>query len=234
MMPEPTEQLPLNTPADADASVSKPVADLGFWLSWVISVLFHPLLMPTYILVAGSIGVKGFLYYSGDNWVQFLQVFAGLTVGLPGLAIMILRQFKLISGITLDEQTDRPLPMFITALFYFFAAYLLQAHFMFNPDMLFMLLSVAVTIVLAALTSLVWKISAHAIGTAGALTLILLLARQYPENNLMWFVVGMSAAWGITAAARLKLQAHTPAQVWIGSGLGMLCTGSIYMLLSAL
>lgn len=232
-------ELPSTSPEIISAKPSKgpatgPKKGVGYWLSWVVSVLFHPLLMPTYLFVAGSIGVKGFIYYTGDAWFQLLQLFMLLTVALPAVAIMILNRFKLVSGLTLSEQTDRPLPLFITALFYFLAVYLMRAQFMFNLDMLYMLIAIGVVIMLATVISLFWKISAHAIGTSGTLGLLVLLAIGYPENELLEYVVGASAAWGMTSAARLRLQAHTPAQVWVGSIIGLVVTSVVFRLLQGM
>jgi hypothetical protein len=206
----------------------------GFWdiLAWFASFVFHPLLMPTYLYLIGSFGVQGFVYQQEGNWWQLLQFLFTITFAIPGLIILLLRRLNMIKSITLDLQTDRPLPMFLTALVYAVSIFLMQGSFILNLDMLVILACVTLTILVAALISLFVKISAHAIGTAGTLTYILLLAYKYPENNLLPLAVLAALAWGLTMAARLQLGAHTQAQVWWGSALATVLGGGMFYIFS--
>jgi hypothetical protein len=138
---------------------------------------------------------------------------------------------KWIKSITLEIRDDRPLPMFITAVIYAFSIYLMQGSFLLNLDMIMILASITLTVLCTAIVSMFVKISAHAIGTAGALTFIALLAYKYQENNLLIYAIMASIAWGCTLFARLQLKAHTPPQIWSGSVFAVIFSFSLFNLL---
>ena len=62
-----------------------------------------------------------------------------------------------------------------------------------------------------------WKISIHAVGVAGGVFLLMVVAQEY------WWP--LLAAPGLVAWARLKLGAHSPGQIAAGTTLGVLVPG---------
>lgn len=190
-------------------------------LAWLVSFVFHPLLMPSYIYILGTLGIEGFIAHDGEAWWRLLQFFVIMTFIFPGLMIVLMRRLGLVSSITLDNAQDRPLPMFLTGLIYAITIYLLRASFVMNFDFMLIMIGITATVIVTALISLFIKISAHAIGTASTMTYLLLLSARYPENNMMPLLLAMIVGWGATLASRLQLKAHTGLQVWLGSLLGV-------------
>ncbi|MCR4438534.1 MAG: hypothetical protein QHJ34_05660 [bacterium] len=81
----------------------------------------------------------------------------------------------------------------------------------------------AVNTLLIALINLRWKMSAHAMGAAGALAG---LTYAFGATMLPAYVLLLVVGW-----ARLRLRAHTPAQVVAGACAGLLLTlGQLWLL----
>lgn len=192
-------------------------------LANVFSVLFQPLLIPTYTLL---------ILFNLNNYFSLLippqvrhlilwMVFL-ITFVLPLLFIFILYKRKIITSINMDKREERIFPLVITALFYLLAYYIVYQA---NLDVLYLrlFLGSALLICIALVISVFWKISMHMIGVGGLLgALIGIGIAAYID--LTFFVILAVLVSGLTGFARLKLKAHTPSQVYIGflTGMGMM------------
>ncbi|MCB0643086.1 MAG: hypothetical protein KDC44_15660, partial [Phaeodactylibacter sp.] len=84
-----------------------------------ISLLFHPLLILTYILVLLLLSNP---YLFGVNTIQeeiplvLLMFFS--TVLIPGIAVAMLKLLGLIKSLTMEERNERIGPYIITSIFY--------------------------------------------------------------------------------------------------------------------
>jgi hypothetical protein len=131
-----------------------------------------------------------------------------------------------IKDLELNERRERFVPYLITAAYYLFAFYLLK-DFPAPSGMLriirVFMLGATGSVVIASIVNRFWKISAHSIAQGGVcgtlLTLCLLLPS--PPLNTLYLSIFIS---GLVGWSRLKLQAHSPAQIYIGFGLGLACT----------
>lgn len=192
-------------------------------LANVFSVLFQPLLIPTYTLL---------ILFNLNNYFSLLippqvrhlilwMVFL-ITFVLPLLFIFILYKRKIITSINMDKREERIFPLVITALFYLLAYYIVYQA---NLDVLYLrlFLGSALLICIALVISVFWKISMHMIGVGGLLgALIGIGIAAYID--LTFFVILAVLVSGLTGFARLKLKAHTPWQVYVGflTGMGMM------------
>jgi membrane-associated phospholipid phosphatase len=69
-----------------------------------------------------------------------------------------------------------------------------------------------------------WKISIHSVG-AGALTALVLILSLKMYSPLVWYLIPVIIAGGLVLSSRLKLNYHTPQQVWVGLLTGFLGLG---------
>jgi len=187
-----------------------------------VSVMFHPLLMPTYALII--------IFNSGTHYSympfqaqKIIYVLIFLTTFLiPVSIIPFLLQLKLISTFQLNERKDRIIPLFVTAISYYFSFYLLnQLPFHVPQFIKILILASAILIIINLFINLKWKISSHLIGISGLLSLIFIYAIVY-YANLLYVLVLITLISGIVAFARLKLNAHSPQQIYLGFLLGFL------------
>jgi membrane-associated phospholipid phosphatase len=136
-----------------------------------------------------------------------------LIVGIliPLVCIFLLHTFRVISDIGLENRKDRFLPFILTAASYIFCSILFFRLGMplFVPSML---IGAAISLIINAVISLWWKISAHLTGAGGLLGGILCVSYKLSIDPFDWIMLIVMIC-GLLAAARLYLKAHTPAQV---------------------
>lgn len=85
------------------------------------------------------------------------------------------------------------------------------------------MLGASVALAITVVVNRWWKISAHATAIGGlvALSIVLSMLPDMPLS-MVWLVASTFLAAGITCTARLILQCHTPAQVYLGFANGFI------------
>src|ERR1043166_186191 len=146
---------------------------MGNHIAKTISVLLHPLLMPTY----------GFalLFYT-DNYVgNFLDprikliivvVSFFFTFLLPVLNTLVLLKLNRISSLQLSDPRERAIPYGSTSIYYFTLFYLFWKE-NFPAICEILVLGAGLSILLTLLINFKWKISAHSVGIGGIIGAIL-------------------------------------------------------------
>jgi membrane-associated phospholipid phosphatase len=141
---------------------------------------------------------------------------------VPLACIFLLYTFRLISDIWLEDKRDRFFPYLITALSYVFCSVLFFRMGMplFVPSLL---VGAAISLIVNAVISLWWKISAHMTGVGGLLGGILCVSYKLSINPYGWIIL-IVLICGLVACARLYLKAHTLGQVAAGFFNGLFWT----------
>lgn len=218
--------------------VSLCISHLTTSLARFLSVAFHPLLMPTLLfglllfLAPGAIGMDAFSVTLRLSLL--VLIFVG-TFAVPSLLIFYLFRSGYVRSLHLSDLADRRLPYFLTALIYTFMTYLfafqMQLVSTIAPEIAIMLGSIAVSILFVGLISLYWQISAHGVGIGGVLGGIGGLMGRFGLTDLFLPLLGLVLLTGFVASARLKLNAHTPAEIGAGLLLGLLVSlGAVFWL----
>lgn len=189
-------------------------------IAQVFSWSFHPLLMPT-------IGIMIMMFT--DSYVSFIPFQAKKmmilltaigTFILPALMIPLFLLQGKISNIELDERKERIYPLALTSIFYLLTFILFLRIPVFSLVHSF-ILGVLLSVVAAFLISLRWKISTHMIGIGGLVALVLVLSFKL-DLHLIYPLIGVLIAAGITGSSRIYLEAHTEGQVYAGFLTGFL------------
>lgn len=189
-------------------------------LAWLISLLFHPLLMPLYGLVF-LLSAPTFLSYLPAEIKNILiMVVAINNVMVPVGVFMFFRYRKVISSFSLDDRNERVIPLLITSILYCSTSFII---FRFQVPFFLKSFIFATSVVAIVLTMINfwWKISIHSAG-AGALTATVMILSFKMNTNLLWSLVTIILFSGAILASRLKLNAHEPSQVWVGYATGFL------------
>lgn len=193
-------------------------------LALVLSVVFHPLLVPSYLYYIVCYQLPGVVLYPllPNRWLVVAFAF-GFTFLLPTLCAAGLYWTGAISSLELYDRRQRTLPFLAAAISFGVAAWLMEhTHFAVDALLRYMMVGMAVAVLLTLLISLRWKISAHAVGVGGAVGLLALLQLSgLADQAVLWWLLGSILLAGAVLSARLQLQAHTPAQVWSGVALGL-------------
>ena len=186
-------------------------------LSRLTSILFHPLLIPTwgFLLLSNS----GF-YFALLPWsikkLLLLVVFL-FTCLLPALSLGLLSLSSKFD-LKMEKSTDRILPLLMSSVFYYLGYLILERMPLFPIYNLFLIACVLVQIALI-IVSLRWKISAHSAAIGGLIGGLIGLSFRLHENPLLIISILILVA-GMVGTSRLILLKHTNGEVYAGFTLG--------------
>lgn len=189
-------------------------------LAIAASIIFHPMLMPL-------IGL--FLIFHSGTHISYIPstfrvivywiVFA-TTCLLPLSMLPLFLYFGVIKSFNMEHHRERVLPVFTTGVLLFIGYLVLQRLHL--PLFLnrFLLASIF-SLITASVITYFWKISLHMVGIGGVLGAILILSLKIGLGITPAFILLIIGA-GITASARLYLNAHTSLQILAGFALGFM------------
>lgn len=185
----------------------------------VISFLFHPLLLSTYLVIFLSAFFPTMVMADrGKLWIVTAFIFV-FTFLLPALNLIMLRSFKTIGSLTLRDRQDRIFPFAIITVIYGIIAFLFYYKLPF-PNLNKLMLIVFGLVLASLLITFFFKISIHSISMAGAVGIVLPLNRAMEEPRLLVPTVVLIMLAGLVMSARLVLGAHTLREVLQGAMVG--------------
>ncbi|MGB6037740.1 MAG: hypothetical protein WBG42_15805 [Cryomorphaceae bacterium] len=184
-----------------------------------ISAIAHPLMMP---LLAVFIAFNFDWYLAGrlvsDQENIIYLIIAMSTIAFPGLNILLLKWYGVVSALSMPIRKERSAP-FISTLFFFGLGYYLLRKGNLPHPLYSIYLGCCLVLFVLILINLKWKISIHAAGIAGVVGSTIGLFQIHDFSNF-WLIAILIAIAGLTLSARLILSAHTPAQVYAGAVVG--------------
>ncbi len=192
-------------------------------LARFLSVVLHPLLLPTYLFAF-------ILYYlpapalslpMQSRWIV-LGMILFTTFIIPGLGAYTMVRTGHLDSMEMDRREQRRLPLLFTGLCYAITAYLFYREPAFDEIFYFIMVLITASVLLTYAVSLFWKISAHSIGAGGAFGLLMLLSKLVPDVSMLFPIAFATILAGSVLSARLALHAHTPYEVYTGFGTGLL------------
>ncbi len=201
-------------------------------LSRLFSVLFHPLIIPTLgILILFRLNTYVSLVVS-DPAKRFVLIIVFVNTALaPVLATLLLKRAGVIRDVLLGERSERLFPLLLTALFYILTYYLLKQIQL--PSLIYYYVIGATLLVLICLIiTFKWKISIHMI-SMGGVTGFLIATSLLLRTDVSLLVMLAVLLSGIVGSSRIRLNAHTPMQVYAGFVLGLVVMLFLYTYLRA-
>ena len=184
-------------------------------LSRFLSVLFHPLLMPTYgVFIYFFLQLKMGLNYPA-NVKYFVILFVFLTTfAIPLLLTFFMLRFKLINSFEMKTQSERIIPLFITAILFYITYYSLN-DIGFFVDLQLFILGSTVLVLLTVFINYFTKISIHMVGIGGVSGAVIALGVSY-KIDVVYLLNLIIIISGLLGYARLKLGAHRQFQIYAG------------------
>ncbi len=190
-----------------------------------ISIAFHPLFMPLYglIIIFSAPTLFGYLPPNVKRILFFIVLINNVL--LPISLLPYLRYRNHITSWSMENRKERMLPLFIATILYAATSYIIIRY----PVPVFIKTFIAgIFIVSLSVTAinLWWKISIHSVAAGSIAALVLVLSIKM-NSTLLWPLLIVILGSGLTLSARLKLNAHSPLEVWTGflfgyAGLGLL------------
>ena len=193
-----------------------------------ISILFSPLLIPTY---AALILLYSGFHFSMFSWEakRFLLIVVIISTAImPAITLTVASLGKKLQ-ITAGNSGDLWIPMIFSALYYYLGFYLLN-KMPFYAIFKVLLLSGAILIVLLMMISLRWKISYHTAAAGSLFGMVTALSLRLGANPLMLLSI-IAMISGLIATARVILQKNGLVETLAGFPIGFLVFFLIFFLL---
>lgn len=192
-------------------------------LAKVISVIFHPLLIPTY-LIAVLINLNVFfalMIPDEAKWKIIILVLITSAI-FPLIILYGMYRLKLVKSLLLDSREERLYPYIATSIFFLVSCYMIW-QINISPVYYYCLLGASILAVLTLLINIFWKISAHTVSMGGVLGILIGLQTML-LIDIMWLIVIIILISGVVGFARLRAGTHTQAQIYTGYILGFFGT----------
>jgi membrane-associated phospholipid phosphatase len=186
----------------------------------IISLIFQPLLMPTYGMI---LMMNMDIFYSLPlvwRWVAIVGTFL-FTAVMPATPILIMIRKGEISDLFISKREDRTMPYLFSLLAYVFWSLFMSRTLQFPNFIVAMGFGSAFSIFIIVLINLKWKISAHLAGIGGLTGSIIGISYRMAINPI-WLIIIVLTITALVAISRIGLKAHTPAQTLAGFVIGLL------------
>lgn len=206
----------------------------------IISILFHPLLVLTYMLVVFLL-VNPYLF--GVHNIQepfgmqlILRVFLS-SFFIPMVAVLMLHFTGLVQSMEMPQREQRIGPYIVTGIFYLWLFRNLLDNTTVPRLFTSFVLGATIALFLAFFINLFSKISAHAVGMGGVIGMLLLLMTYFPQyDSIVLQLRGGNAVEisltvmlllailiaGLVGTSRLSLKAHQPMDLYGGYAIGLI------------
>lgn len=207
------------------------------FLAHTVSVIFHPLSVLTYTLV---FLLSANPYVFGVSRIvekmDLILIVFSTTFLLPALATFLMVRLKLADDLQLQERMQRVGPYIAAGVLYSWMTKNLLENTDIPPLFAAISLGCTLSIFAAFVVNVQFKISLHAIGSAGMTAIFIILHLHYPyaritldlqelgtlQISLLTMVFIAVIIAGLTGTSRLILGVHQPREVYWGYVLGMI------------
>lgn len=186
----------------------------------IVSLVFHPLLMATYLNAILLIRTPLFAARIRPEIIpQFLLVILLITAVMPAFSVFLLKTFKYISNLDLTTRKERIVPFIFILVYYAIATYLFMVKLEMGFLFIVIITSATFLIFILLIITLRFKISIHATSIWACVGLLtgIFITHSIVMGGLYY---GALIAAGLTSTSRLYLGYHTPSEVWTGSIVG--------------
>jgi len=203
----------------------------------ILSVLFHPLLMVTYMLLLlllinpYQFGVHNLM----GQWKLVVLVFLS-TFAMPIFAVFLMRSLNMIKTMQMEDRFERIGPYILTGVFYLWMFINFRSNQLIPKPMVIVMLGSTIALFLDFFFNNFTKISAHATGMGGLVGMAVINtmffnfdtftldfgamgAYEISTNFVLMAVIVLA---GFVCTARLLIGAHTEKQLYYGFAAGFL------------
>jgi hypothetical protein len=193
---------------------SKKPEDILERLAKIVTVIFHPLLMPVYgmAIILSAPTLYGYLPFTVKKLIILIMLVNNVLLPLSLLPFFI--HTNIISSWTISERRERNIPLAITTLLYCTTSFI----FFRFPIPVFLKSFIYASAFLSLIVTLInfrMKISLHSVGAGAIVALVIILSLKM-YTPLIWYLISSVIAGGLVLSSRLKLNYHNPYQVWAG------------------
>ncbi|WP_083631232.1 hypothetical protein [Labilibacter marinus] len=194
----------------------------------VLSLLLHPLLMPTIGLLV-IFSTQSHVTFIPFEYRRLVSIIVLISTCVLPLSIMpLFLQIGVIKSMQMETPRERIIPLLSTAAF-FILGYFFLKKFQLPAFIPLFFLGTLVAVLLSTTITFFWKISIHMIGIGGLLGALVSMSLRYGVNVNVW-MLGVIMIAGVLGSSRLLLGAHKPSQIYAGFFLGLIVVSTIVLI----
>jgi hypothetical protein len=205
--------------------------------AFVISVVFHPLLMLTYMLLLLLVANPYMFGYSHVAEADTLILMVFLTSALiPLIAIFVMKGIGWVHSLQMTDRHERIGPYIVTAVLYLTLYLHLSRARVFPDALLIATLGSVIALFAGFFANNFRKVSMHATAAGGLLGLTGVLYSRFSTDQFIlpipafadmqiptvYLLYGVILIVGAICTARLISKNHIPAEVYLGLFIGLL------------
>src|SRR5512133_94217 len=183
-------------------------------LARIITVVFHPLLMPVYgmAIIFSAPTLLGYLPFNVKKLLLLIMLVNNVLLPLSLLPFFFHR--NIITSWSISERKERNIPLIIATVLYCTTSFIILKF----PIPLFLKSYIFASAFLSVIVTIInfwWKISLHSVGAGALIGLVLVLSFKM-LTPLDFYLIPAIIVGGLVLSSRLQLNMHSPGQVWIG------------------
>ncbi len=190
----------------------------------VLSVVFHPLFIPTYFFWFLSRVLPTSLEpVSVALHTKFIIFIFLVTCAVPMINVAIFRMFRTVRSYGMPDRRERLMPFVFISLIYVVVTYLFHLHgrMNLNDNFLKFMVVIDMLVVIGTIATFFFKVSIHSLSIWGLIGMLVPLMKITEVNTLFYPTLGVIVLAGFIMAARLKTGVHNPREVMWGAVLGL-------------
>jgi cation transport ATPase len=194
-------------------------------LARIISIIFHPLLLATYLFGMLSMVLPAALDpLKEDGHLNFIFLIFCVTFLFPALNVGIFKTFGSVKTLAMKDRHERIVPFSFITILYVVVTYLFytRTRIGFNDNLLKFLIIMDALVLVGTLVTYFYKVSVHSLGICGLVGILLPLNNISEDGGLFYPTLAAIVVAGVVMSARLQLNAHTPREVMVGGVLGFM------------
>lgn len=195
----------------------------------LISILFHPLLMATYLFILFAFVFPiAFDPIKEEGTWRFIFLLFSVTFVLPLIMVGMLKTMGLLDSLHMYERKQRLLPFVLISAFYTGITYVFfdRAEVSINDNFLKFLVIINLLVLASTVVTFFFKASIHAIAAWGFIGILIPLNGVSDSGALLFPTIGAIALAGVIMWARMMLHVHTLREVIVGGFLGFVTSFS--------
>ena len=186
----------------------------------IISIVFHPLLLATYLVTIVGFYFPVMLAISPRNFNIILGFVFCFTFILPVVNIIMFRYFGTISSYTLHSRSERLVPFVAIMIIYLVMIFLFYNKLPLSANFNKLMTIVTALVVVSTMITFFYKVSIHSLAVCGLVGMLLPLNKAIENNVLLWPTAITLVIAGLIMTSRLYLNAHTFNEVLTGAVTG--------------
>ncbi|MEL6357841.1 MAG: hypothetical protein AAFQ37_13015 [Bacteroidota bacterium] len=203
----------------------RPIRD---YLALGISAVFHPLLIPSYMLIILLI-VNPFLFGVSSIWegiaMPILLLIFLYTCVVPFISVTIMWGLGMVKNLHLEDRMERIGPYLLVLILYMWIYFNFARRGTVPVAYATFMLGIVIALSISFVINVFNKISAHAVGMGGLVAMVLITMLLFgPEviaignwtMSLSLLLMLVIAAAGLVGTSRLVLKAHVSADIYGG------------------